>query len=223
MTRRRNKQEEIDYLNEQLRKHKAEDSASRQEIESGYRSVIDQKDENIKELNQELKQRLSEMENKDEQIQTMELKRFAQAYADQESEYKTEGEKWFKYGFITSVLLATSVLASIFSVYIPRISGTWYENPGFYLLNLIFITLFVYALKQHLHFGKLRIDYANRKTLAQSYQYIIEDEEDKDVAKRFLERAADVFSSRADLTSGDVTPQEGFLTKMFNRKKESVE
>ena len=156
-------------------------------------------------------------ESLSEQLRAKELRRFASAYNEQEGEYKTQQDTWFKLNLGATALLVLSVLLSIFGP--SWIQRNWYEEPGFYLLNAIFLTLFIYTLKQHSHFGNLRIDYANRKTLAQSYQYIIEDEEEvSDVTKRFLERAADVFSSKAVSRGSDVTIYEAILAKFLGHK-----
>lgn len=154
-----------------------------------------------------------------EQVRNKELTRFAQAYADQEVEYKSQQDLWFKLSLWGTGLLAVSVLLSIFGPHIfDKIH--WYTEPGFYLLNVVFLTLFIYALKQHAHFGNLRIDYANRKTLAQSYQYIIEDEEEtSEVRKKFLERSAEIFSSKAIPRSSDVTIYEAIIAKFMGSKQ----
>src|SRR3990167_4547285 len=126
---------------------------------------------------------------------------------------------WFKLSLWGTGLLTGSIFFSIAGPHMFA-DKQWYTEPGFYLLNIIFLTLFIYALKQHAHFGNLRIDYANRKTLAQSYQYIIADEEEtSDVKKRFLERAADVFSSKAIPRSSDVTIYEAIVAKFVGPKQ----
>lgn len=181
--------------------------------------------ESITSLNNEAVLAEEKIEKLDEQITLLsdeirkkELSRFASAYSVQEGDYKTQQDTWFKYSLWATLFLAVSVLCSIFGSQLG-IEKQWYQEPGFYLLNFIFITLFVYSLKQHAHLGNLRVDYANRKTLAQSYQHIIEDEEDFiEIKTRFLERAADIFSSPALLRNSDVTPHESLLGKVFGKK-----
>lgn len=153
-----------------------------------------------------------------EKLQEKELSRFASAYATQEKEYKEQQEKWFKLSLWATCFLVVSVLISIFGPHVLE-DAQWYKEPGFYLLNVVFITLFVYTLKQHSHFGNLRIDYANRKTLAQSYQYIIADEDETSAIRtRFLERSADVFSSKATPHSNDVTVYEAVAAKLTGKE-----
>jgi len=170
----------------------------------------------LKEENNEIKEKNTELS---EQLRKKELSRFASAYATQENEYKTQQDLWFKLSLWATALLTVSVLIPIFGHYFFIDSKQWYKEPGFYLLDAIFLTLFVYTLKQHAHLGNLKIDYANRKTLAQSYQHIIEDgEEDPEVRKRFLERASDIFSSKAVLKDNDVTVPEALLSKITGKK-----
>lgn len=154
------------------------------------------------------------------QLRQKELGRFASAYAEQEGEYKTQQDLWFTLSLWATGLLTVSVVASIFSPLFIQ-GNQWYEKSSFYLLDVIFLTLFVYALKQHAHLGNLRVDYANRKTLAQSYQYIIEDEEEgpSEIKTRFLNRAADIFSSEASTRGNDVTLYEALVGKVLGRKE----
>ncbi len=192
--------------------------------ETEYNTKVTSLEEKIgitEEDNKGLEEKNSSLEEKNEniseQLRKKELSRFASAYADQEVEYKGQQDLWFRFSLWATGLLVSSVLLSIFGP--SWIQKGWYEEPGFYLLNAIFLTLFVYTLKQHAHFGNLRIDYANRKTLAQSYQYIVANEEGEhsDIQNRFFERASDVFSSKAILRSSDVTMYEAIVSKLLGK------
>ena len=153
-----------------------------------------------------------------EQLRKKELSRFASEYEKQEKEYEKQQDLWFKLSLGATGLLTISVVGSIVAPLFLE-NKQWYQEPGFYLLNLIFITLFIYALNQHSHLGNLRIDYANRKILAQSYQYIIEDEEETSpVRKEFLGKALEIFTSRAMLKTGGVTVYENLLEKFSGKK-----
>ncbi|MEA1929853.1 MAG: hypothetical protein U9M92_03175 [Patescibacteria group bacterium] len=172
------------------------------------------KDENTKLVSEVdvLEKRISKTE---EQLRVMELSRFASAYAEQEKDYKGQQSFWFKIGIGTTILLSASILVSFFGPTIYDFDVIWYKEPGLYLLNIVFLTVFVYALKQHSHLGNLRIDYANRKTLAQSYQHIIESKEHPEIQKDFLKNASDIFSSKAIMKSSDVTIYEALVAKIL--------
>jgi len=176
---------------------------------------LEQQVETAESEKEQLEEKVTELSD---QLRKKELGRFASAYKDQEGEYKTQQDLWFKFSLWATGLLTLSVVASIFGPLLLQ-ENQWHEKSAFYLLDIIFLTLFVYALKQHAHLGNLRVDYANRKTLAQSYQYIIEDEaETSEIKTRFLDRAANVFSSKAILRSGDITWYEAVIAKFLGPK-----
>ena len=152
------------------------------------------------------KTKLSEAQ---EQIRSMELSRFASAYRDQETEYREEQTKWFKYVMVASLFLTGSIMFSIFVPPHMPITGRWYQEPGFYLLDAMFLTLFVYSLKRHAHLGNLIVDYANRKTLAQSYQHLVEsDEESAELESKFQERVAEIITAQPAVQDSKVTVYE---------------
>lgn len=162
------------------------------------------------------KTKLSEAQ---EQIRLMELSRFASAYRDQEVEYREEQAKWFKYVMVASAFLTGSIMFSIFVPQHMPITSRWYQEPGFYLLDAMFLTLFVYSLKRHAHLGNLIVDYANRKTLAQSYQHLVEsDEESAELESKFQERVAEIITAQPAVQDSKVTVYEHifdqFTTKM---------
>lgn len=160
-----------------------------------------------------------ELEDAKEKLQTMELNRLASSYEKQELDYKNQQRFWLKLSLGATALLTFSVLLSVFGPSWFDSDIVWFREPGLYLLNIIFLTLFVYTLKQHSHLGNLRIDYANRKTLAQSYQHIIEDEEHEEIKTNFLKNAAEIFSSKAKMHSDDVTFYEALVAKILGSKK----
>lgn len=153
--------------------------------------------------------------DRDRTIKENELRRFSAAYEKQEREYRSKQNDWFNYSLIATVALTSSVLFSIVAPSKGWATGQWYEQPGFYLLNAIFLTLFVYSLKQHSYFGKLIVDYANRKTLAQSYQHIVEDEKDEEIKTGFLKEIVKIFAAAPNHEKESVTVWEYLL----NRKK----
>jgi FtsZ-binding cell division protein ZapB len=181
-------------------------------------SEVNELREDYKNLDTEKDALQSDLETSKEQIRTMELSRFASAYDNQEKDYETQQIRWFSLSLWATAFLTASVLLSIFGPFLLKYTNPWYQEPGFYFLDVIFLTLFVYALKQHSHLGNLRIDYANRRTLAQSYQYIIEEEvEHAEIKAKFLERAANIFSSTALMHDGDVTIPEALMSKFLGR------
>jgi len=213
------KDEEISNLNKKLlelqEKLTKQTSSYGEEKTSREAEMLEQK-ETLTNLKKEYDSVTEKNTELSEQLRNKELGRFASAYDIQEKEYKTQQDLWFRLSLWATVLLTVCILISIVGSLDP--SKSWYREPAFYMLDIIFLTLFVYALKQHSHLGNLRIDYANRKTLVQSYQYIIEDEpEDSEVRKKFLERASNIFSSEVTLKSNDVTIYEALVAKILGK------
>ena len=165
------------------------------------------------------KTKLSEAQEK---IRLMELSRFASAYKDQELEYREEQAKWFRYVIAASIFLTGSIMFSIFVPPHMPITGRWYQEPGFYLLDAMFLTLFVYSLKRHAHLGNLIVDYANRKTLAQSYQHLVEsDEESAELESKFQERVAEIITAQPAVQDSKVTVYE-HLFDQFTTKIDTL-
>ena len=197
--------EEKTSLSERLSEQSDEVSSLSSEI-TDLEETISSNDKEIETLNSTVKE-------KNRIIRENELRRFASAYASQENEYGQQRETWFGYSLVATILLTLSVVFSIAAPYRGWVEGSWYQQPGFYLLNAIFLTLFVYSLKQHAYFGRLKVDYANRKTLAQSYQHVIEDEEDAKIQNGFLQEIVKVFAAVPNHSKESVTIWEWLLKK----------
>ncbi|HEY0220989.1 MAG TPA: hypothetical protein VGC58_02070 [Candidatus Paceibacterota bacterium] len=165
------------------------------------------------------KTKISELQDK---IKSYELRRFASAYFDQESKYREEQNLWFKYVIGSVVLITISILFSIYHPYL-EISNKWYDEPGLYLLNAVFVTIFIYSLKKYSHLGNLIIDYANRKTLAQSYQYLVESEDElSELDNKFLEKVSSIFTANPVALDSKVTMYEQLLDNIESAIKSVV-
>lgn len=188
--------------------------------------AIAKKDEQIGELETEketLEEQVETLESagktKDEQIRTMELSRFAKEYKDQEDHYAKQQEKWFKRSLMAAAVLIASVLGAVFNV-IP--SANLYQDPEVLFLNAILLTLFIYSLRQHSHLANLRDDYANRRALAQSYQYMVEKDETEDfsdIETKFFERAVEIFTRKPAARGKDIGIHDAIFTKLFGPKQ----
>lgn len=204
-----NLQEQLDKTKKEYAEQKTKDDNKINELETEKTKLISEKDDLS-----------SVLEDTEEKLRVMELSRFASSYEKQELDYEKQQRFWFRIGVVTTGLLILSVLLSILGPKWFNLSVLWYKEPGFYLLNFIFLTLFIYALKQHSHLGNLRVDYANRKTLAQSYQHIVEDEGHNDIKEGFLKNASEIFSSKAMMRSDDVTLYEALVAKLLGPKQD---
>lgn len=76
-------------------------------------------------------------------------------------------------------------------------------------------------MRQHSHLADLREDYANRKALAQSYQYMVEDDDSgalSEIQHIFFEKAIDVFTKRPKSRGNDVTWYQTLFAKWVGPK-----
>ncbi len=156
-----------------------------------------------------------ENEQKQKQLNKRELKKLAEAYSEQEGQYKIDSDTWFKFVKLSFAILGGTVL---FSVLMSR-GVVWYERFEFYLINFVALTFLIFSLKQFTYFTKLRTDYANRKTLAQSYHNILSSSEDLDLKPVFLKKAADVLAANNDIKQDSFTLPEKLLETLAEVSK----
>lgn len=155
---------------------------------------ISERDEKIEEL---------EEENKDKQLQIdkRELKKLAEAYHEQEREYKTEADGWLKRLYIIAGVLFLLTLVSIFITH----SQPWLESIKYYVVDIVIFSAVWFCGSQYSNATKLRYDYANRKTLAQSFSNILNNlSENPEIKDKFIEKTTDVLC--APSTAGDKEP-----------------
>ena len=136
----------------------------------------------------------NEVESRQSQLNSRELKKLASAYSEQENKFRTESLAWLAGVVGTGLILFASI------IYIAGLAADkpWYDRFEYYLANFVFATLFIFAIKRHSFAHRLGIDFANRKTLAQSYQNIISVVEDEEIRERFIDKAADVLCAPVD-------------------------
>ena len=202
-----------------------------------YASSLSEKDTNITELEEDKEQfeeKISSLETSltrtEEQLRNKELNRFAGEYKKEEERYETQQRDWFWYSvYAGGIALAIAIFTSFnaFEIVItyfgglPSADGSRLPAVEVVFLNAIALTVFIYCLKQHSHLADLREDYANRKALAQSYQYMVEDKEDKslsEIKNKFFDRAIEVFTKKPRGRGSDVTWYETTISKFFGPK-----
>lgn len=164
-----------------------------EEKEAGYEEKISELEENL--------------EEKELQINKRELKKLAEAYSDQEKEFLEESKKWFKFVLGSLGFLLLSILVSNYLVH----GEPWYERIEYYLANFVFITLLIFSLKQYSSSNHLRVDFANRKTLAQSYHNIISKAEDVNIKNDFIKEAMKILCAPADNKTESYTLPEKLI------------
>lgn len=209
---------------ETLEAEKINDKTEKQDLVNEYEKKInvlkDEHSSEIEELEQQVESLTKENKDKQDQINKDELKKLAKAYLDQENNYKEERNNWFTYVKISFILLLVSVLISV----IMSIGQNWYDRLEYYFINFVSLTFLVFSLKQYSYYNKLKTDYANRKTIAQSYHNILSSVEDVDIKENFVNKAVDVLVAKSEVSDEANTIPEKVLegvieiTKTLSKK-----
>jgi len=203
--------EENQTLESSLKDQEQSFVAEKENIKKEHKEQLKQKEEAHETKINELESRIEELEKqnkeKQRQIDKRELKKLAEAYKEQEDEYSNDVKKWFKYVVGSFLVLFVTVGASI----IYAGDKAWYERLEVYIINFVAITLLVFSLKQFSYYVKLKTDFANRKTLAQSYHNILGEEENTEIRTKFLEKAAEVLTAKSEPKHDSYTLPEKLL------------
>jgi hypothetical protein len=155
-------------------------------------------------LEQQIKEVQTDIENKQKQLNERELKKLAQAYQGQEAGFEKEVYKWFRFVIVALLLLLVSIiLSAVFARGEP-----WYERFEYYLADFVFVTFLIFSLKHYSVANRLRIDFANRKALAQSYHNIISSGDDQEIKNNFISRAAEVLCAPTRVEADSYTVPE---------------
>lgn len=187
--------------------------------EAEYEEQLNQEKEKYVQKLDELKQVNIELElqnkEKQKQLDRRELKKLAIAYKDQEDEYVGDLQRWFYY--VMGAFLALITFGAYSISFFQEV--VWSEKIELYFLNFIIVTFLVFALKQFSYYTKLRTDYANRKTLAQSYHNILNTAEDEDLRPAFIDKASDVLFAKTDVKHESYTLPEKLLESLTEISK----
>lgn len=197
------KEDQKTKYEEELNQFKTESSNKQTEWDS-KRSESDTKIKNLED----------EVIAKQEYINKTELKKMARAYGDQESAYNKSVKNWLGVLIVCfSILVASTSLSIHFAL-----GKLWYDRFEFYLVDFIILSAVWFSAAQYAYHVKLRNDYANRKTLAQTYHNILlsiteaSDEGEKIINKEtrglFMEKAIEVLCASSIIDS-----KEPVLTK----------
>ncbi|MBI2623387.1 MAG: hypothetical protein HYW65_02315 [Candidatus Liptonbacteria bacterium] len=130
-----------------------------------------------------------EIAEKQVQLDRKELKKLAAAYNEQEGVYESAASRWLR--VLIGVAISLVISAGV-SIYLS-VQKPWYEKFEYYVVDIILISAVWFCSSQYTYLVKLRNDYANRKTLAQSFHNILSNlPEDEPIKKNFIEKATDV-------------------------------
>lgn len=159
----------------------------------------------VKELNTNIVTLTNDLKEKQVQLDRKELKKLAEAFAQEEVSCEGNQKKWLKYLMYTTGAL---IVYAIISIYLTS-GKIWFDRLGYYVIDLILISAVWFCSAQFTEATKLRHDYGNRKTLAQSFNNILNNlPEDEPIRAKFIEKSTDVLCAPAGLSG-----REPVLTK----------
>lgn len=169
--------------------HKNATDQLTQEWQTKLKTLKDEDGVKIGALEGQVEILTEEVNQKKKQLDRKESKKLAQAYEEQEGIYKEGSEKWLKWLMWIGIALVTS---TIISVYLSS-DEKWYDKFEYYLIDVIFLSAVWFCGSQYSDQVRLRNDYANRKTIAQSFNNILNNlPEDEPIKSKFIEKATDV-------------------------------
>lgn len=164
------------------------------ELTQKYETDLSGRDTTIEDLENENKQ-------KQAQIDKRELKKLAEAYSEQEDIFKKESKTWLISLIVMGILLLISAIVSIKVTH----NESWIESIKYYIIDFILISAVWFCGAQYSNTTKLRYDYANRKTLAQSFANILNNlAENTAIRDKFIEKTTDVLCAPSSI--GDKEP-----------------
>lgn len=194
---------------EVIKKLNSENEASKTLLVTAHQDEALKKDQSYKQESDELKSKVVSLEenekkqnqivkNQQKQLNEHELKKMAEAYHKQEFAYESDAKFWMKaIAWVVGALIVSTVVSIILANGKP-----WYDRFEFYLVDFIFISAVWFCSSQYSYYVHLRADYANRKTVAQSYHNIllsmsnenseVENKISDELKNKFVEKAADV-------------------------------
>lgn len=160
---------------------------------------------NVKELNTKIDTLASDLKEKQVQLDRKELKKLAEAFAQEEISCELNQKKWLTY---LMCVMGVLVVYAIISIYLTT-GKVWFDRLGYYVIDLILVSAVWFCSSQFTEATRLMHDYGNRKTLAQSFNNILNNlPEDEDIRTKFIEKSTDVLCAPAGFSD-----KEPVLTK----------
>ncbi len=198
-------EQQVELLNIQIKtletNHKTELGLKDKEWEIKLNTCSTESETEIFERDEKIENLEEDNRSKQAQIDKRELKKLAEAYHEQENEYKKEADAWLKrLYYIAGILLLSAVISIIITH-----SQPWLESIKYYVVDIVIFSAVWFCGSQYSNATKLRYDYANRKTLAQSFSNILNNlTENPEIRDKFIEKTTDVLCSPSSV--GDKEP-----------------
>ncbi len=125
-------------------------------------------------------------------LDARELKKLASAYKEQEDEYSQDTSRWL----IALIVVAGLLLTSTITLLVVTNNKPWSQKIDYWVVDLVFVSAVWFCGAQYTEYEKLRNEYANKKTIAQSFHNILGNlSEDEAIKERFIDKATDILCS----------------------------
>ncbi len=172
-----------------------------QDKQSAWNSEKDSYDAQLTQIRGENEQKTKEINEKQKMLDKRELTALAQAYDDQEKQFKKSADNWLAASVVASVVIIFGWAK--FSAHLSSID--WIDRINYALPVAVIVTLWIFSGRQYGYFRKLQTDFANRRTLAQSYQNLISASgAEQEIKEQFFERVSSILCAPCD-SSVDTT------------------
>lgn len=188
-TIKKEKQEISDLLKAQDAGHQTEINKINDESKQAAENKKIEHETKINELNVTIEGLKKELKETKTQLDRKELKKLAEAFDEQEKINKSDQKKWLVAVIVVAGILIAYAVGSIFLT----ANKPWLERLSYYAIDVILISGAWFCIAQFSESTRLRYDYGNRKTLAQTFQNILNNlSEDENIRSKFIEKATDV-------------------------------
>lgn len=202
-----------------LNEEKNTDATSHTQALEGKAEEITSLEQKIARLEEEKSTLEESLKTTKEDLRSKELNKFAGEFRKEEVRYEREQRSWFSNSVRAGAIVLVIAILTAFDIFDSNGTGIFPEIEIIFL-NALTLTVFLYSLKQHSHLADLREDYANRKALAQSYQYMVEGDDPAllEIKNEFFKEAMSVFTKRPKGRGSDVTWQESIFARFLGPK-----
>lgn len=216
-----NKQKKIEFLESEVSRLQSDLNTSNNNFENAntnhelaLAALKKEKDELVESLEKDL-------ERMEWLIDTQELKKLAKAYEEQEKEYGKGVTFWGKWLFWIAVIFLIYAGVSGFLAH----GEPWSNKLEYYIIDLILFGVLWFCSSQYTENLNLKNNYANRKTLAQSFSNILNTlPENEPIKEKFIEKTTDILcatnpvSGKEPVLSKEATKQLFELIKLTTWK-----
>ncbi len=162
------------------------------------------------ELNLAISQVKAERDEKQGRLDRRETKKLAIAYEEEEERETLNQNRWLS----ATIVVGLFLLASITYPLLSKGDWAWTDHLDTLPIDILLISILWFCASQFRDASQRKHDYANRKTIAQSFNNILNNlPEDEFIRPRFIEKATDVLCAPVRNTTAEPILTKKVLTE----------